>query len=88
MAVIDFLPPGVTKRSLDTALSRGNPFHVGGSAVVCCAHGREKRANADHFECDLRKDGRPHICPCCECLYAKHSDEPGPCPTCAPRRAT
>lgn len=78
------VPPGVTRRSLATLASRGSPFGVSGKAVVCCVHGREKRANADHFECDLARDGRPHICPCCQNLYAKPSDEPGLCPTCQP----
>jgi hypothetical protein len=82
------LPPGVTKRSIDTLISRGSPFSMGGTAIVCCLHGRQKRANADRFECDLVKDGRPHLCPCCESLYAKHSDEPGPCPQCQPGART
>lgn len=86
MAIIEFIPPSVTKRSLDTAISRGNPFHIEGHALVACVHGRIKRENADHFAVDLARE-KPHICPCCECLYAKPSDEPGPCPTCAPRRA-
>jgi len=78
------LPPGVTKRHLDTLISRGSPFSASGTAVVTCVHGREKRANADRFAVNLRRE-RPHLCPCCENLYAKPSDVPGPCPTCAPK---
>lgn len=81
------IPSGVTKSSLNTALSRGNPFGVSGKVEVVCAHGMVKRANTNHFECRLRRDGRPFVCPCCENFYAKHSDEPGPCPTCTPGRA-
>lgn len=79
------LPPGVTKRHLDTLNSRGTAFTVGGTAVVCCVHGRVKRENADGFVVDLAIE-KPHICPCCQNLYAKPSDEPGPCPACTPRR--
>ena len=81
MALID-IPAGVTRSHLNTLLSRGNPFHVSGEALVYCLHGAEKRSNADHFECDLAI-AHPHLCPCCESFYAKPSDEPGPCPTCS-----
>ena len=74
------VPPGVTKRHLDTLISRGQPFVLSGDLVVECRHGRPKRQVTD-MEIDLRF-AKPQICGCCENLYAAPTDEPAPCPTC------
>lgn len=83
MALI--LPGGITKRSIDTLVSRRvSPFHVGGTAVVVCGHGRVKRSTVE-LAVDTARE-KPHICPCCENLYTRRDDLPGlPCPTCKPR---
>lgn len=82
MAVILDIPAGVTKRHVDTLLSRRhNPFHVNGNAVVVCGHGRVKR---ELTEITINPAvEKPHICPCCENMFARRDDTPGlPCPTC------
>jgi hypothetical protein len=79
MALI--LPPGVTKRSVDTLVSRRvSPFLVSGTAVVVCSHGREKRSLTE-LAVDMARL-KPHICPCCENLYTRRDDTPGMCPAC------
>ena len=80
MAIL--LPPGVTKRSIDTLVSRRVvPFHVSGAVEVVCGHGRVKRSVTE-LVADVRRE-RVHECPCCLNLYARPEDTPGlPCPTC------
>lgn len=78
------LPPGVTKRSIDTLISRRiAPFALSGSIVVECLHGREKRSVVE-LEFDPR-GAAPLICPCCENLFRPAADVPH-CPACTPRR--
>lgn len=79
-------PPGVTKRSIDTLISRRvSPFAVSGVAVVCCLHHREKRVVTE--AAFPTATGDPHLCPCCENLFPSFSDDPmTPCPACTPRR--
>jgi hypothetical protein len=53
---------------------------VGGTAVVCCVHNREKRQVTD-----LAFDGRthkPHMCACCENLFLRTDDVPHYCDQC------
>lgn len=53
---------------------------VSGSAVVCCVHDRVKREIVD-LEVDLRY-AKPHLCVCCENLFAERTDTPMLCPQC------
>jgi hypothetical protein len=76
--------PGVTKRGVDTLVSRRvAPFVLSGTAEVVCPHGRAKRKTVE-LHLDLRVE-MPSLCRCCENLYARSDDETGlPCPTCEP----
>lgn len=75
------LPPGVTKRSIDTLISRRvQPFAASGTVQVVCGHGRVKRSVTD-LVADIRRE-RVFECPCCQNLYPRRDDTPGPCPTC------
>jgi len=77
---------GVTKRELNTALSRpGSPFHVQGNAIICCAHGRTRRGNKDAF---IGRPGRVVICVCCENMYEDPHGRPGLCRSCRPYGAS
>lgn len=83
--ITQLIRAGVTKRAIDTLISRGQaPFTVTANVQVFCVHGREKRSV---IECaiDPTKE-KPHICPCCENMYTRRDDQPGlPCLTCAPK---
>ena len=83
MAIL--LPGGVTKRSIDTLISRRiQPFRVSATVEIAGLHGRTKRA-IRQVEINPR-DEKPHLCPCCENLYPRRDDTPGlPCPTCTPK---
>lgn len=78
---------GVTKRSLDTLISRGiTPIRITADVTVCCGHGREKRAVRELETMNPARE-KPHICPCCENIYTRRDDTPGlPCPACNPNQ--
>jgi len=53
---------------------------IGGSAVVCCVHDREKRSVTE-----MRFDPRHtsiHLCSCCENVFCDPSDTPLFCHQC------
>lgn len=85
LTVEDIIPPGVTRRSIATLISRRqNPFSISGTAIVCCRHGVTKR---EVVEAEFPAGIHPHVCPCCENLYGDRTDIPGLCPICETRSA-
>lgn len=52
-----------------------------GTVVVCCIHGREKRAIKDLAV----TQGFVSRCLCCDNLFASETDEPQLCTTCSPK---
>lgn len=69
------------------------PLSLGGVAVVCCVHDREKRVITDReqairlgqeFGYDF--DPAKHVfqtCSCCENVFATFTDAPMRCPVCS-----
>jgi hypothetical protein len=56
---------------------------MGGTAVVCCVHNREKRQVTDlPFNGNTHK---PHLCACCENLFLRTDDVPHYCEQCGGR---
>jgi hypothetical protein len=84
----DLIPPGVTKRGVDTLVSRRvAPFSITASAVVSCPHGRVKRVFREvHVTVGAEV---PVVCMCCENIYAARDDTPPGtrCRHCNPREA-
>lgn len=72
--------------------STGARIALGGKAVVCCVHDREKRkvvTEAQVATLGLEvgliydpKQHRIHRCSCCQNLFVDPSDEPRYCETC------
>lgn len=68
---------------------------LGGKAIVCCVHDRQKRqvvTERQVFELGLTvgivydpKQHRIHRCACCQNLFVDPSDEPRFCTPCQPR---
>jgi hypothetical protein len=66
---------------------------LGGQAVVCCVHDREKRkVMMEQHVSELglaagivydRRQHRIHRCACCDNLFVDPSDEPRYCSTCS-----
>jgi len=53
---------------------------IGGTAVVCCVHNREKRSVTEMaFNPKLTSI---HLCSCCENVFCERSDTPMFCPAC------
>jgi hypothetical protein len=53
---------------------------LGGTAVICCVHNREKRRVVE-MPFDPSKTSL-HLCTCCENLFTEPSDHPMYCSTC------
>lgn len=59
-------------------------IRIGGTAVVCCIHGREKRAIT---EAEFNpQTASPALCPCCENVFLTNGDAVV-CAYCDPRRS-
>lgn len=65
-------------------MSRGGGIGLtlGGHAVVCCVHGRDKRSVTE-LEFDTRTE-KPELCICCENVFTSPSGEARVCPACTP----
>ena len=53
---------------------------IGGKAVVCCPHNREKRSVIEMAFDPVKTS--IHLCACCENVFLQPSDQPMFCSTC------